>query len=178
MEQRLFDFDALEDLGPEPPALDSETLPRVIDDPQYASCKRVSLVYESPLKEQPCISSTKDAMAFFQRYWAKHPANDQERFVVACLDTKHRVQCVVLVRVGTLDTSLVHAREVFKPAIIEGSSAVLLSHNHPSGNTEPSREDHQVTSRLTDAGKLLGIDVLDHIIHGYGTGEVFSIREH
>ena len=98
-------------------------------------------------------------------------------FVVACLDTKHRVQSVVVVTIGTLDASLVHAREVFKPAIIEGSSAVVLSHNHPSGDTTPSREDHAVTDQLTEAGKLLGITVLDHIIHGDGTNEVLSIRE-
>jgi DNA repair protein RadC len=84
---------------------------------------------------------------------------------------------VVKVTVGTLDASLVHPREVFKPAFIEGSAAILLSHNHPSGNPEPSREDILVTDRLTEAGKLLGINVLDHIIHGDGTGEVRSIRE-
>ncbi|WP_339943602.1 JAB domain-containing protein [Novipirellula rosea] len=123
------------------------------------------------------MTSTQDAMAFFKGYWADNPANDQEKFVVACLDTKHRVQCVVIVTVGTLDASLVHPREVFKPAFIEGSSAVVLSHNHPSGNTTPSREDHEVTNRLTEAGKLLGITVLDHIIHGDGTGDVLSIRE-
>ena len=67
--------------------------------------------------------------------------------------------------------------EVFKPALLEGSSAVVLSHNHPSGNPDPSREDLLVTDTLTEAGKLLGINVLDHIIHGDGTGEVISIRE-
>jgi DNA repair protein RadC len=82
-----------------------------------------------------------------------------------------------VITVGTLDASLVHPREVFKPALLEGSSAVVLSHNHPSGNTSPSREDVQVTDTLTEAGKLLGISVLDHIIHGDGTGEVLSIRE-
>ena len=60
---------------------------------------------------------------------------------------------------------------------IEGSSAIMLSHNHPSGNPNPSREDHLVTERLTKAGELIGITVLDHIIHGDGTGRVWSIRE-
>jgi len=144
---------------------------------QYSSVKRVSLVFEGSLQGRPCLTSTKDAMEFFKQYWADYPANDQERFVVACLDTKHRVQCVVVITIGTLDASLVHPREVFKPAFIEGSSAIVLSHNHPSGNTDPSREDRQVTERLTEAGKLLGITVLDHIIHGDGTGQVLSIRE-
>lgn len=143
----------------------------------FASVKRVSLVYEASLQERPIINNTEDAKQLFRNYWRRHPANDQEQFIVACLDTKHRVQCVVKVTVGTLDASLVHPREVFKPAFIEGSAAILLSHNHPSGNPEPSREDILVTDRLTEAGRLLGINVLDHIIHGDGTGEVWSIRE-
>jgi len=144
---------------------------------KYASVKRVSLVFEGSLEGRPCLTSTQDALAFFKSYWSTYPASDQEKFVVACLDTKHRVQCVVVVTVGTLDASLVHPREVFKPAFIEGSSAVILSHNHPSGNTTPSREDHEVTKRLTEAGVLLGIAVLDHIIYGDGTGDVISLRE-
>lgn len=144
----------------------------------YGSVKRVSLVYEGSLQDRPCITGANEAKQLFKNYWQKHPANDQEQFVVACLNTQHRVQCIVRVTVGTLDASLVHPREVFKPAIIEGSSAILLSHNHPSGNPEPSREDLLVTDRLTSAGNLLGIAVLDHIIYGDGTGAVMSIREH
>ncbi|TWU49435.1 JAB domain-containing protein [Rubripirellula reticaptiva] len=178
MKQSFFDFEQENIQAGNSELLREATFPRMIEDPQYASIKRVSLVFESSLKERPCITSTEEAKAFFQRYWKKHPANDQEHFVVACLDTKHRVQCVVLVTVGTLDASLVHPREVFKPAIIEGSSAVIVSHNHPSGNTEPSREDIQVTDRLTETGKLMGISVLDHIIYGDGTGDVLSVREH
>ncbi len=143
----------------------------------YSSVKRVSLVFVGSLEGRPCIASTIDAKEFFKQYWKSYPANDQEQIVVACLDTKHRVQCVVMVTLGTLDSTLVHPREVFKPAFIEGSSAIVLSHNHPSGNPTPSREDHQVTDRLTEVGKLIGITVLDHIIHGDGTGEVLSIRE-
>lgn len=175
MKQYTFDFES--SANKETEQLVHETISRPVEDLRYASVKRVSLVYEGSLQERPCLTSTHEAKAFFQRYWEQHPGNDQEQFVVACLDTKHRVQCVVIVTVGTLDASLVHPREVFKPAVLEGSSAVVLSHNHPSGNTEPSREDVQVTDTLTDAGKLLGITVLDHIIHGDGTREVLSIRE-
>ena len=143
----------------------------------YASVKRVSLVFERSLKGRPCLTSTEKAKAFFREYWQENPANDQERFVVACLDTKHRVQSVVVVTIGTLDASLVHPREVFKPAFIEGSSAVILSHNHPSGDVAPSQEDRAVTDRLTQAGELLGITVLDHIVFGDGTHDVLSIKE-
>lgn len=167
MRQYTFDFQQSErDRQPTDP-----------DPSLYASLKRVSVVYEGSFLARPCITGTSEAKEFFRRYWEANPSCDQERFVVACLDTKHRVQCVVPITVGTLDSSLVHPREVFKPAIIEGSAAVILSHNHPSGNTAPSREDKQVTDTLTEAGKLIGITVLDHIIHGDGTGETMSIRE-
>ena len=175
MTQFQFDFESLESAEP---SLPKARLRVPEPDNRYGSVKRVFLVYEGSLQDRPCITSTEEAKRLFKNYWKLHPANDQEQFVVACLDTKHRVQCIVRVTVGTLDASLVHPREVFKPAIIEGSAAVLLSHNHPSGNPEPSREDIQVTERLTEAGKIMGISVLDHIIHGDGTGEVSSIREH
>ena len=171
--QRHFDF-YLEKLADETIA---ENVDGLNEAGVFASVKRVTLVYEASLRERPCISSSSDAISFFKRYWLQATRSDQERFVVACLDTKNRVQSVVEVTVGTLDASLVHPREVFKPAFIEGSSSIILSHNHPSGNTTPSREDIAVTDRLTDAGKLLGIDVLDHIIFGDGTNEAISIRE-
>ena len=137
----------------------------------------VSVVRVGAMEGRPKLTSTSEAMQFFKQYWVDNPGNDQERFVVALLDTKHVVQSVVTITVGTLDASLVHPREVFKPAIVEGSSAVILSHNHPSGDPAPSREDHEVTNRLTDVGKMLGINVLDHIVFGDGSEEVVSIRE-
>ena len=143
----------------------------------YTSLKCVKLVRTGSMEGRPKLTSTQKAMAFFAKYWEDNPANDQELFVVANLDTKHRVQSVVVVTVGTLDASLVHPREVFKSAFIEGSSAIIISHNHPSGDPTPSREDHAVTERLTEVGKLIGINVLDHIIHGDGSNEVVSIRE-
>jgi len=143
----------------------------------FASVKRVSLVHERSMSDRPKIGGSLEAISFFKSYWKQVVASDQERFVVACLDTKNRVQSVVLITVGTLDASLVHPREVFKPPILEGSSSIILSHNHPSGDTTPSHEDIAVTERLTQAGKLLGIDVLDHIIYGDGSEEAISIRE-
>lgn len=173
MTQLRFDFESLEQRS-----LDNEKIRALEPDRSYGSVKRVFLVYEGSLQNRPCITSTEEAKKLFKDYWKLNPANDQEQFVVACLDTKNRVQCIVRITVGTLDASLVHPREVFKPAIIEGSASILLSHNHPSGNPSPSREDIQVTDRLTEAGRLIGISVLDHIIHGDGTGDVRSIREH
>lgn len=143
----------------------------------YASRKRVSVVHEGSLSGRPCITGVESAKKLFGQYWLDNPGNDQERFVVACLDTKKRVQSVVLITIGTLDASLIHPREVFKPAILEGSSSIILSHNHPSGDTTPSREDREVTARLKEAGQILGIDVLDHIIYGDGTNDIRSIND-
>jgi DNA repair protein RadC len=87
-----------------------------------------------------------------------------EQFGVILLDSKHRVLKTRLLSVGSLDTSVVHPREVFRAAVFAGAAAVVLFHNHPSGDPTPSREDVELTRRLVSAGELMGIDVLDHII--------------
>ena len=87
-----------------------------------------------------------------------------EQFGVVLLDTKHRVLRVSIVSVGTLDASVVHPREVFREAIGGGAAAIVLFHNHPSGDPRPSEEDVRLTKRLLAAGQLMGIDVLDHVI--------------
>lgn len=89
-----------------------------------------------------------------------------ELFGVVTLDTKLTPIGFVIVTKGTLDASLVHPREVFAPAIAQNASALILVHNHPTGDLTPSREDIAVTQRLKDCGKLLGIHVHDHIIVG------------
>jgi DNA repair protein RadC len=87
-----------------------------------------------------------------------------EQFGVVLLDTKHRVLRTKVVSVGTLDASIVHPREVFREATAAGAAALVLFHNHPSGDPEPSPEDVQLTRRMMAAGVLMGIDVIDHVI--------------
>ena len=88
----------------------------------------------------------------------------KEHFLVLCLDTRNRlIQCRP-VSVGSLDTSVVHPREVFKEAVSASAASVIFAHNHPSGDTEPSKEDIELTRRLVKAGEIVGIEVLDHII--------------
>lgn len=87
-----------------------------------------------------------------------------EQFGIVLLDTKHRVMRTTIVSVGTLDSSIVHPREIFREATAAGAAALVLFHNHPSGDPEPSPEDIQLTRRLVAAGVLMGIDVLDHVI--------------
>lgn len=93
---------------------------------------------------------------------------DQEEFLVATLDTKLCVRRVVRITRGTLDASLVHPREVFRAAIADAASSILLIHNHPSGDPTPSRQDREITERLKEVGSIIGIQVIDHIIAGDG----------
>ncbi len=92
----------------------------------------------------------------------------QEEFRVLLLNTQHAVLRELLVTRGILDASVVHPREVFKPAIAESAAAVILVHNHPSGDPVPSPDDRDITRQLADAGRLLGIPVLDHVVIGDG----------
>ncbi len=89
---------------------------------------------------------------------------DREVLKVVLLNTRLRLISVETVSVGTLDTTLAHPREVFKPAVRRSAASIIVAHNHPAGSTEPSPEDIDLTSRLVSAGKLIGINVLDHII--------------
>lgn len=91
----------------------------------------------------------------------------KEHFVIIPLNTRNKIiGKVINISIGTLNASLVHPREVFKEAISRAASSVVIAHNHPSGEPEPSEEDIKITRRLIDAGRLLGIEVLDHIIIG------------
>lgn len=87
-----------------------------------------------------------------------------EQFGVLLVDTKHRVLRTTVLSIGTLDGSLVHPREVFREAVAAGAAAIVLFHNHPSGDPEPSQDDVKLTARLAAAGVLMGIDVIDHVI--------------
>lgn len=92
----------------------------------------------------------------------------QEEFHALLLNTRHRVVREVAVTRGLLDASLIHPREVFRAAVAEGAAGIILVHNHPSGDPTPSPDDRAVTRQLVDAGKALGIPVLDHVIVGDG----------
>ena len=98
-----------------------------------------------------------------------------EQFGVMLLDTKRRVLRSTVLSIGTLDASIVHPREIFREAVAGGAAAIVLFHNHPSGDPEPSREDTRLTERLVAAGVLMGIDVLDHVI--LGDARYYSYRE-
>jgi len=104
---------------------------------------------------------------------------DRESFWVITMDQKNRIRGKHLISLGTLTASLVHPREVFKIAIVESAAAVAFCHNHPSGDATPSREDLELTTRLVQAGTILGIRVLDHVVIGRQNGSLrwVSMRE-
>jgi DNA repair protein RadC len=99
----------------------------------------------------------------------------REHFYALLLDGKHRLKARELVSIGSLTTSIVHPREVFRPAIRAAAAAIICSHNHPSGDPEPSAEDVAVTRRLAQAAGILGIPLLDHVV--LGDGRYVSLRE-
>ena len=131
---------------------------------------------ENDYRSAEKITSSTDAIEFCRNhFWRLIHGAAQEEFHIVTLNTKNVVIDTHQITVGTLDASLVHPREVFRKAIKDAASSIILAHNHPSGDPSPSREDIEVTRRLEEAGTIIGIDVLDHIVMGLG-GSI-SIQE-
>ena len=117
------------------------------------------------------LDTAQEASRVARRYLT---GRKKEHFILILLDSRSRILRIAPVSVGSLDMSVVHPREAFREAISAGAAAILLAHNHPSGETAPSSQDLDLTRRLVQAGKLLGIPVLDHLI--VGNGEPLSMR--
>lgn len=123
----------------------------------------------------PIINSPEKASSYFHSVMDE--IYDKEAFVVAFLNTKNRIIDHEVVSIGTINSSIVHPREVFRNAIINKANSVILCHNHPSGDLTPSTEDINITRRLKETGNLLGIKVLDHLtISGINQNEVYSFQ--
>ena len=101
--------------------------------------------------------------------------SETEQFIIMVLDARNKLKIAEVVTSGLSDASLVHPREVFKTAVRASGNAVILAHNHPSGNTSPSPEDIRITKQMVEAGKILDIKVLDHVI--IAKGKYLSMRE-
>jgi DNA repair protein RadC len=130
---------------------------------------KVTALRECPVPDEMLVCDTPEQAV---EYWRLHIATapyfnpECECFVVLMLNTRRRVKGHQMLTIGTLDTILVHPREVFRSAIICASAALVLMHNHPSGEPQPSEADIKVTRDLVRAGQLLKIEVLDHVIVG------------
>ena len=115
---------------------------------------------ENPNADRISITRPADALPLL-----KEIANsDREHFVCLHLDARNRVAAMETVSIGSLNASLVHPREIFKGAILSNAASLLLGHNHPSGDPTPSREDIELTRRLTQAAEIMGMEIVDHII--------------
>jgi len=99
----------------------------------------------------------------------------KEYFILLCLDTKNKVINKQVISIGSLNANTVHPREVFKAALLSSAAHIIVLHNHPSGDPIPSREDIEITKKLHEAGKMMGIDLCDHVI--IGAGKNFSMKE-
>ncbi len=129
-------------------------------------------LYTAPPERRPTVRTPGDVAALVGpdlRYL------DREHFNVVLLSTRHDVLAVEEVAVGGLSSAVIHPREVFKAAIRHSAAAVILAHNHPSGDPEPSADDLRITERLAEAGRILGVEVLDHMV--VGDGRFVSLRE-
>nr|WP_094096279.1 DNA repair protein RadC [Paenibacillus physcomitrellae] len=125
---------------------------------------RVKLVRESSLLyKERSLCSPEDGYKLMRHYLADL---DREAFIVVSLDTKNSPVSINVCHIGTLNATIVHPREVMKAAILSNASSIIVGHNHPSGNSSPSQEDISTTERLAEAGKIIGIELLDHIIVG------------
>lgn len=134
--------------------------------------KRVNIVQVKLVREKVLhysnrkIRSPEDAYNLMKEFLGDA---DREHFVALCLDTKNQPTCIQTVHIGSLNASIVHPREVLKSALLSNSASIIVGHNHPSNICDPSPEDIQVTERLKEAGTIIGIDLLDHIIIGTDT---------
>lgn len=133
---------------------------------------KIQLVKEASMKYMERVINSPDEANELIRSFVGKP--DREEFGVLCIDTKGQPTHISRVAIGDLNSTIVHPREIFKSAILSNAAAVILFHNHPSGKEKPSEEDKAITKRLCDAGELLGIRVIDHII--LGDFKVFSFR--
>jgi DNA repair protein RadC len=111
-------------------------------------------------KELVTIRQPSDIFPLFRRYLKA----EQEHFFVVTLNGTHAIIKLHVVTIGLVNRTLIHPREVFRHALLDNAAAVILCHNHPSGALEPSEEDLEITKRMTDAGLVMGISVLDHLI--------------
>lgn len=127
--------------------------------------KRASAVREKKSSyKRPLLNTKITSAENVYTHLSEYHDLEREHFVAVTLDGASRVINTRIVSIGTLNQSLVHPREVFKSTILDNAAGIIVAHNHPSGQLEPSIEDRRVTKRLKEVGKLIGIELLDHLI--------------
>ncbi len=127
------------------------------------AAERTLTFYVAPTGERELITSPKAAA---QVVAADLAHSDRERCIALLLDTKHRLLEAHTVSIGAVDHTFMSARDVYRAALMANAAAVVVAHNHPSGDPEPSREDEAITRNLVRAGEMIGVELLDHLIFG------------
>ncbi|WP_232319647.1 RadC family protein [Sporosarcina ureae] len=141
----------------------------VKEEGKHVPAKRVDIVSVRLLKESSLlykdrsIRSPQDGYNLFKQFLGEL---DREYFVIICLNVKNQPTAISVCHIGNLNSCIVSPREIMKTAILSNAASIILLHNHPSGHPKPSQEDIDVTRRLKDAGSIIGIDVLDHLVIG------------
>lgn len=134
----------------------------------------IKMVKEKSIKyETRIISTPNDAQYLFRRFLED---SDREQLIVVSLDTKNQPTTINVASIGSLNSSIVHPREIFKSAILSNANSIIIAHNHPSGDVNPSKEDISITKRLKECGELIGINLIDHIIIG-DNNRFISLKE-
>lgn len=140
--------------------------------------KRVDIVSLRMVKETSLlykdrsIRSPQDAYNLFKQFLGEL---EREYFVLMCLDVKNQPTVINVCHIGSLNASIVHPREIMKTAVLSNAASILVMHNHPSGQPEPSREDIDVTKRLAEASRIIGIELVDHLV--IGENSFVSLKE-
>lgn len=133
------------------------------------SAKRVDIVSLKVVKENSILYRNRrinSPMEAFEIGREILQDSDREKLLLCCLNTKNEPTNLNIVSIGSLNSSIVHLREVFKTAILSNSASIILFHNHPSGDPTPSKEDISITKRIKEAGDIIGIKLIDHVIVG------------
>jgi DNA repair protein RadC len=121
------------------------------------------------LQDKKQIVASPETIVVMLRTWFKtldEADNKKEHFVIIHLNVRNRIQCIEVVSIGILNAAIIHPRETFKRAVMQSSAHIIVAHNHPSNDCEPSDEDIVMTEKLKKAGDILGIPLIDHIIFG------------
>lgn len=146
---------------------------------KFNTCQEGRYCYSKMVRESSIqykgrkVSSPKDGVELLREFLEDC---DREKLIICCLDTKNQHTAIHTVSVGSLNSSIVHPRETFKIAILSNAASIIIGHNHLSGSPDPSNEDISITKRLQEAGKILGIDLIDHLIIG-DDGRFVSLKE-
>jgi DNA repair protein RadC len=146
---------------------------------KFISTYRIALVRDRRVAFDPCqLVNSQQSQPLIKKLIESQGQPDREQFCVILLNSKNEIIGLNIVSTGDLSSAKVHPREVLKPAILSNSAAMILSHNHPSGNLSPSPEDIEITSTIVQASKIMGIQVHEHLIISMQDDSYFSFADH